>query len=121
MPQKILVIDDDPGIIRLLQSQLEANGYQVIPASTGRAGWEHLLKEQPDLVILDVVLPDIDGFEVCDQIRSHQQFCNTPLIMLTVRSSNEDKGIGFRKGADSYVPKPFQIKYLLNEIRILLK
>ncbi|HEY4690400.1 MAG TPA: response regulator transcription factor [Anaerolineae bacterium] len=114
----VLVIDDDPRILRFLQLNLEADGYTVLGASTGRAGLEALLTHRPDAIILDLILPDIDGLELCERIR---EFSDIPIIVLTARKREEDMVQGLDLGADDYIVKPFSQATLLARLRAVLR
>ncbi len=115
---RILVVDDDPRIRDILRRQLAYEGYQVDLASDAREAFEHLSTSTPDLVVLDVMLPGIDGVEICRRIR---QADNVPILMLTARDTLEDKVLGLDSGADDYLVKPFQPEELLARIRALLR
>ena len=114
----VLVIDDDPRIVRFLQLNLEAEGYTVLSASSGRAGLETLLTQQPDALILDLILPDMDGLELCERIR---EFSDIPIIVLTARKREEDMVQGLDLGADDYIVKPFSQTTLLARLRAVLR
>jgi two-component system response regulator MprA len=115
---RILVVDDDPRIRDILRRQLAYEGYRVDLASDAREAFEHLSTNTPDLVVLDVMLPGIDGVEICRRIR---QTDNVPILMLTARDTLEDKVLGLDSGADDYLVKPFQPEELLARIRALLR
>jgi len=114
----ILVIDDEPQILRALRTILTAHNYQVSTASRGEDGLTQAAAINPDVILLDLGLPDMDGIEVCEQLRSWTQ---TPLIVLTVRDSEKQKVIALDKGADDYLTKPFGIEELLARIRVALR
>ena len=118
MLARILVIDDEPQIGRLLKTTLSARNYEVAVAQDGRAGLEALRLWQPDLVLLDLGLPEMDGLEVCRQIRGWSQ---VPIIILTVRDAEEDKVAALDLGADDYLTKPFGTNELLARIRVALR
>jgi DNA-binding response OmpR family regulator len=115
---KILVVDDDIDLLSLIGFALRQAGYLVIEASDGAAALERFSSEQPDLVILDVNLPALNGFEVCRRIRAE---ASTPVMMLTVRNSEEDQVHGLDGGADDYLTKPFSPRTLLARVRALLR
>lgn len=115
---KILIIDDEIQIRRFLRIALDSNGYCVLEASTGKDGIYMAAMGKPDLIILDLGLPDTTGFEVLKQIRSWSQ---TPVILLTIQDSEEDKIFGLDNGANDYVTKPFSTGELLARIRALLR
>jgi two-component system, OmpR family, KDP operon response regulator KdpE len=114
----ILVIDDEPQILRALRTILGAKKYQVSIASRGEEGLALAAAIQPDLVILDLGLPDMDGFEVCARLREWTQI---PIIVLSVRDAERDKVLALDKGADDYLTKPFGIEELLARIRVALR
>ena len=116
--QKILVIDDEPQIIRLLTITLKSQQYQVVAASSAMEGLNQLVLEQPDLVLLDLGLPDTDGQLLLAQIRS---FSEIPIIVLSVRNHEKDKVRALDSGANDYLEKPFGIKELLARIRVVLR
>jgi len=114
----ILVVDDEPQIRRVLRSTLSINGYDVIDAKNGQEAIELAVREHPDLILLDVNMPDMSGFEACSKIRVS---FNTPIIMVTVRNSEQDKILALDSGADDYVVKPFAIGELLARVRAALR
>jgi len=115
----ILIIEDDETIVMGLEAALEFHGYTIVAAANGSEGLARLEQERPDLVILDLMLPDIDGYDVCRKIRDrHDQI---PIIMLTAKSQESDKLLGFQLGADDYVTKPFSAMELLARIKAVLK
>ncbi len=116
---KILVIEDDPVITEFLSIGLRYEGYEVMSMTTGRKGINALQQSTFDLVILDIMLPDIDGFEVCRRIRSHG--LDIPILMLTVKKEISDRVKGLDSGADDYLTKPFSFDELLARIRALLR
>ena len=115
---RILVIDDDPGLTDLLSEYLQARGLAVVTAPDGERGLERLRSGGIDLVILDVMMPGKDGFEVCREIRAGS---SVPVIMLTARGDDLDRIIGLELGADDYLPKPFNPRELLARIRAVLR
>lgn len=115
---RILVIDDEPQIRRLLTISLESQGYELIEAANGTQGLEKAALEQPDLIVLDLGLPDIDGQAV---LRSLREFTETPVIVLSVRNSEREKVQALDAGANDYVQKPFGVKELLARIRATLR
>lgn len=115
---KILVIEDEANIIQVIRLYLEQAGYTVISASDGIAGLELHAREQPDLVILDLMLPALDGMEVCRRIRA---WANTPILMLTARQGEEDRIAGLEVGADDYLVKPFSPRELVSRVKAILR
>ena len=117
--KKILIIEDDATIIQGLADTFTFHGFDIYSASDGALGMELFLAENPDLIILDIMLPGHDGYEICKKIRQSDQ--NTPIIMLTARDRESDKLLGFELGADDYVTKPFSIKELMARVNVILK
>lgn len=117
--EKILIIEDDKTIIEGLRDTLEFHDFHVFTALNGRDGVELFKAGTPDLVLLDIMLPGADGFEVCKKIRKLDP--HTPIVMLTARSQESDKLLGFELGADDYVTKPFSVKELVARIKAVLK
>ena len=118
MALKILIVEDDRNIADLLRLYLEKEGYEVVIALDGLKGLEKFRQEQPALVLLDVMLPGMDGWGVCRSIRSEAK---TPIIMLTAKSETEDKVAGLKQGADDYITKPFEMKEVLARIEAVLR
>src|SRR5947208_23889 len=118
MSQKILIIEDEEGIIHLLNLYLKDAGYSVVAARDGADGLALHAREHPDLVILDIMLPAIDGFEVCRRIRT---WSKTPILMLTARSDEDDRINGLELGADDYLVKPFSPRELVSRVRAILR
>src|SRR5512137_1357370 len=109
--ETVLIIEDDPTMLRGLKDNFEFKGYKVITASDGEKGLEAALNAKPDLILLDIMLPKINGYEICRQIR--EQKLDMPIIMLTAKGEESDVVLGLNLGADDYVTKPFSIKELL--------
>ena len=116
--QKILVIEDEKEMARGLKDILEYDGYEVLIAETGKEGIQATSRKEPDCIILDLMLPDISGYEVCEQIR---QKYHTPILMLTAKSQDHDKIRGFKVGADDYLTKPFSVGELSARVMALLR
>lgn len=118
---KILVIDDDEAVNQLVTINLELAGYKVISAKDGTSGFAKAKQDQPDLIVLDVMMPDVDGYTVAKRIRENQLIKETPIIMLTALGMLDDKVKGFDIGVDDYLVKPFEIEELKVRVRALLK
>ncbi|ACL62664.1 response regulator [Methylobacterium nodulans] len=118
MAERLLIIDDDRRLAAMVSEYLSAEGYAVASRFTAREGHDALRRERFDAVILDVMLPDCDGFELCRQIRTHS---GVPILMLTAKGDDTDRIIGLEIGADDYLPKPFNPRELLARIRALLR
>ncbi len=114
----ILIVDDDPQLIRLVRVNLESEGYLVMVARDASTAFEHLNQQTPELIILDIMLPGVDGYELCQRIR---EFSATPIIFLTAKVEDADKIKGFKLGADDYLTKPFNIQELLARIEAVLR
>ena len=121
MNNKILVIDDDIAINELIKVNLELNGYKVIQANDGTIGFALAKQELPELVVLDVMMPEVDGYTVAQRIRQCDEIADTPIIMLTALSELDNKAEGYNIGIDDYLTKPFEIDELIMRVRALLK
>lgn len=115
---KILVIEDEANIVQVIRLYLEQAGYTVVSASDGIAGLELHAREHPDLIILDLMLPILDGMEVCRRIRA---WANTPILMLTARQGEDDRVEGLESGADDYLVKPFSPRELVSRVKAILR
>ena len=118
-PQTILIIEDDPALLRGLKDNFETQGYLVRLANNGQKGLDALLAERPDLVLLDLMLPKVNGYEICRAARARQ--LDMPIIMLTARGQEEDIVRGLELGADDYVTKPFSIRELIARVKAFLR
>lgn len=119
MAKKILIVEDDPGISLGLKDEFESEGYVVLAADNGEKGWEAAKNQKPDLIILDVMLPILDGYEVCRRLRMEGN--RTPIIMLTVKDKEIDKVLGLELGADDYVTKPFSLRELIARAKAIFR
>lgn len=120
MAEKILIVDDDPETLRLVRMILQRQNYDVVTASNGMQGITMARTEQPDLILLDVMMPDLDGYQVCQQIRSNPETAPIPIIMFTAKTQVEDKVAGYDAGVDDYITKPIHPAELAAHIRSLL-
>jgi len=118
--KKILVIDDESDLVEMLSIRLEANNYQVITASDGQLGLDKARSEKPDLIILDLMLPKIDGYKVCRLLKFDEKYKNIPVVLFTAKALDADKELGEEVGADAYITKPFEPGILLDKIKQLL-
>lgn len=118
MSKKLLVIEDDPDIIEICRDYLKAAGYDVLTATDGVKGLAAARREKPDLIVLDLMLPEMDGLDVCRTIRRES---DVPIIMLTARVEESDKLIGLEIGADDYITKPFSPRELVARVRVVLR
>jgi two-component system phosphate regulon response regulator PhoB len=119
--QTVLIIEDEPSLQEILTYNLESRGYQVLVFDDGTEGLEGVRKHVPDIVLLDIMLPGMDGFEVCRHIRSDPLIKHLPVLMMTARGEEIDQLVGFQMGADDYVTKPFKMRILLERIKSLLR
>lgn len=115
---EVLIVDDEPGITRLVSMYLEREGFQTLIARTGAEALDAVASTKPSVVILDIMLPDVDGWEVCREIR---RTSDVPIIMLTAREGDEDKIVGLELGADDYVTKPFVPRELVARVKAILR
>ncbi|ALA61083.1 response regulator transcription factor [Nitrospira moscoviensis] len=120
-PKKILIVEDEADIARLVKLYLEKEGYQTTLARTGLEGWKALASERPDLVILDLMLPEMDGLELCKKLRGRAETALLPVIMLTAKADEADTIVGLELGADDYVTKPFSPKALVARMKALFR
>ncbi len=121
MSERILIVEDDPAILQLVRYNLEREGYEVVTAEDGEAGIATARRETPSLIVLDVMLPKRDGFEVCRVLKADSKTAGIPILMLTARSEDADIVSGLELGADDYVTKPFSPRVLTARIRALLR
>ncbi|SRR5690625_672147 len=115
----VLVVDDEPSIVTLLKFNLDQAGYNVLTAENGRKGLDTALKEKPDLIVLDLMLPGMDGMDVCKTLR--QEKVNTPILMLTAKDDEFDKILGLELGADDYLTKPFSPREVVARVKAILR
>jgi two-component system, OmpR family, response regulator RpaA len=118
---KIVAVDDDPSIVELVKINLEMQGHDVFTAEDGIKGLALVVQERPSLVILDLMMPNVDGYTVAQRIRKHPDCADTPILLLTALDAIDDKVKGFDVGADDYLTKPFEIPELLVRVRALLR
>jgi DNA-binding response OmpR family regulator len=116
--RKIALIEDDADLFALLKYNLEKEGFAFVGAQTGRGAIELCRRERPDLILLDIMLPDSDGLDICKGIRSHPELAHIPVIFLTARASETDRIVGLELGANDYIVKPFFVRELIARIRI---
>ncbi len=116
--KKIVLIEDDSDLYSLIQYNLEKEGFQVVGSQTGKGALELCKRERPDLVILDIMLPDSDGLEICKAIRANSELATVPIIFLTARASETDRIVGLELGANDYIIKPFFIRELIARVKI---
>ncbi len=119
--KRILIIEDEIEMVKLLRMRLEANGYDVLVAGDGQEGLDMAKREKPDLIILDLMLPKMDGFKVCGLIKSDTKYSHVPIIILSARGHESDVATCKELGAEVYITKPFEPRELLAKINSLLK
>ena len=121
MSKKILIVEDESDLIKLLKYNLEKEGFRVNYASDGSIALAEVRRDPPDLVILDLMLPGLDGLEVCRQLRRSDRFVKTPVLILSARGDEADRVVGLELGADDYVTKPFSMREMIARVRALLR
>lgn len=121
MKKKILLADDEQVLVEMVKMRLEANDYDVITAADGQEALDKARKEKPDLLILDLMLPKMDGFKVCALLKADARFAKIPVLMFTARAQEIDKKMGEEVGANGYITKPFVAETLLAKIKELIK
>lgn len=118
--KKILIVEDEESLLKLESILLTSKGYEVRGVANGRAALDAVAEEQPDLVLLDIMLPEIDGFEVCQRIKENAATAHIPVVMLTAKKSREDMARGEKVGADWYITKPFKSTMVIETIQRFL-
>jgi len=119
--KRILIVDDEEDILKVLRFRLEANNYEVLSASDGQEGLNKARSEKPDLIILDLMLPKLDGYKVCRMLKFDENYKAIPIILFTARAQASDKELGMEMGADAYISKPFEPLILLGKMKELLE
>lgn len=121
MAKKILLVDDEPQILMLVAARLRANGYEVVTASDGEAGLKKAQSEQPDLVILDLMMPKMDGYQVCAALKGDQRYQKIPILIFTAKAGEEERRVGLEDcGANGFLIKPFEPASLLAKVAEIL-
>ena len=118
--KRVLVVDDEKELVDALQLELEENNYAVLKAYDGLEGLERARKESPDLIVLDLMLPKMDGYKVCALLKKDDRYAKIPVILFTGKAQEEDRGVSKHVGADAYITKPFGVQQLLDKIRQLI-
>lgn len=118
--KRILLVDDEPSMVMVTKKVVEIGGYEVIVAVDGREGLEKAYALKPDLIMLDVMLPKLNGYSMCALLKQDQLYRHIPIVMLSAKSQEEDRLMGMECGADAYIVKPYESRKLLEEIRTLL-
>lgn len=116
--KKILVVDDEADLVETLRYPLEMEGYKVLVSYNGEDGLNKARSERPDLIILDLMLPKLDGYKVCRLLKFDERYKHIPILMLTAKTQEKDKMLGIETGANEYITKPFEIDELINKIKI---
>ena len=119
--KKILLVEDDVDLYALLKYNLEKEGFQFVGSQTGKQAVELCAKQHPDLILLDIMLPDADGFEICKKIRKHADLQSTPIIFMTARAEETDRIVGLELGANDYITKPFFVREVIARIKVQLR
>lgn len=118
--KKVLIVDDEKDLVDMLKLRLESMGYDVLEAYDGKSGLDKAKEEKPDLIILDLMLPKMDGYQLCRILKFDEEYKNIPIVMLTARAQQKDKEQGVTCGANEYVTKPFEPKELVSVIHKLV-
>ena len=118
--KKILVVEDEAELTGAIQIRLEQAGYEVLIAYDGQQALEKARGENPDLIVLDLMLPKIDGYKVCRMLKFDEKYKKIPIVMLTARAQEKDESLGYEVGADAFITKPFKYQALLSKIRELI-
>lgn len=119
MPQKILIVDDEPNIRTLLRQafeDFEASGVEMLETSEGEETWRVIQAEQPDVIILDIMMPGLSGYEICERVKNDPTLSKTYIIILTAKGQKADRQRSFEVGADEFIPKPFDTTYLIKRV-----
>ena len=119
--KKILVVDDEVDLVKTLRFSLETEGYTVLASYNGEDALNQARKENPDLVLLDIMLPKLDGYKVCRLLKFDERYKHIPILMLSAKTQEKDKIIGMETGADEYITKPFDMDELIEKIKAYLK
>ena len=118
--QRILIVDDEPSIVKMVGKRLEVEGFDVLIAMDGQEGLAKAQAESPDLIILDLMLPKLNGYEICTMLKQDTRYQKIPILLLTAKAQSKDEQLGMECGANAYMRKPFQAKELIEKIRLLL-
>lgn len=117
---RILVVDDEPSIVKMVGKRLEVEGFDVLIAMDGQDGLDKARSQLPDLIVLDLMLPRLNGYEVCTMLKQDARYQKIPIVLFTAKAQEKDEKLGMECGADAYVRKPFRAQELLEKIRSLL-
>jgi two-component system, OmpR family, alkaline phosphatase synthesis response regulator PhoP len=119
-PKKILVVDDEVDLVETVRFPLEMEGFDVLVSYNGEDALSQARKEKPDLIILDLMLPKLDGYKVCRLLKFDERYKHIPILMLTAKTQEKDKVLGKETGADEYITKPFEMDYLMEKVKVYL-
>ena len=119
-PKKILVVDDEVDLVETVRFPLEMKGFDVLVSYDGEDALSQARKEKPDLIILDLMLPKLDGYKVCRLLKFDERYKHIPILMLTAKTQEKDKILGMETGADEYITKPFEMDYLMEKVKAYL-
>jgi two-component system alkaline phosphatase synthesis response regulator PhoP len=119
-PKKILVVDDEVDLVETVRFSLEMEGFDVLVSNNGEDALNQARKEKPDLIILDLMLPKLDGYKVCRLLKFDERYKHIPILMLTAKTQEKDKVLGKETGADEYITKPFEMDYLMEKVKAYL-
>jgi DNA-binding response OmpR family regulator len=119
-PKKILVVDDEVDLVETVRFPLEMEGFDVLVSYNGEDALSQARKEKPDLIILDLMLPKLDGYKVCRLLKFDERYKHIPILMLTAKTQEKDKILGKETGADEYITKPFEMDYLMEKVKAYL-
>ena len=120
-PKKILIVDDEVDLVKTIRFSMEAEGYKVLVSYSGEDALNQARTEVPDLILLDIMLPKLDGYRVCRLLKFDEQYKNIPILMLTAKTQEKDKLLGKETGADEYITKPFDMDELMKKVKTYLK
>jgi two-component system alkaline phosphatase synthesis response regulator PhoP len=116
-PKKILLVDDEVDLVETVRFPLEMEGYHVLVSYNGEDALNQARKENPDLILLDLMLPKLDGYKVCRLLKFDERYKHIPILMLTAKTQEKDKVLGLETGADEYITKPFEMDYLMEKVK----
>ena len=116
-PKKILIVDDEVDLVETVRFPLEMEGYHVLVSYNGEDALNQARKENPDLILLDLMLPKLDGYKVCRLLKFDERYKHIPILMLTAKTQEKDKVLGMETGADEYITKPFEMDYLMEKVK----
>ena len=119
-PKKILIVDDEVDLVETVRFPLEMEGFNVLVSYNGEDALNQARKENPDLIILDLMLPKLDGYKVCRLLKFDERYKHIPILMLTAKTQEKDKTLGMETGADEYITKPFEMDYLMEKVKAYL-